>query len=131
MIAPLAYQLSYWYLKPFMNYRGFKRWKSDTYTHAHTHTRILAHTHTRAYTHTSGRQLKIGFLDFLDYSNYSDTNIAKRKIFHENIASSVRKQESVTFIIEILIWKNAKGFFVKIIFFIKILIKFNKKKYFT
>ena len=61
-----------------MSYRALKRWKSDT--HAHTH------------THTSGRQLKIIFLDVLDYSEYSDTNIRKKK-FHENIASSVRKQE--------------------------------------
>ena len=36
------------------------------------HTR--AHTHT--HTHTSGRQLKIKFLDVLDYSEYSDTNIS-------------------------------------------------------
>ena len=67
MIASLAYQILYWYLKPFMSYRGFKRWKSDTYTHARTH------------THTSGRQLKITFLDVLDYSEYSDTNISKKK----------------------------------------------------
>ena len=50
---------------PFMSYRGLKRWKSDT--------------------HTSGRQLKIIFLDVLDYSEYSDTNISKFFILHENI----------------------------------------------
>ena len=33
------------------------------------------HTHT----HTSGRQLKITFLDVLDYSEYLDTNIRKKK----------------------------------------------------
>ena len=33
--------------------------------------------HTRTHTHTSGRQLKITFLDVLDYSEYSDTNISK------------------------------------------------------
>ena len=31
--------------------------------------------HTRSQTHTSGRQLKMTFLDVLDYSEYSDTNI--------------------------------------------------------
>ena len=51
-----------------LSYRGFKRLKSDTYTHAHTH--------------TSGLQLKIKFLDVLDYSEYSDTNISK-KIFSQ------------------------------------------------
>ena len=53
-----------------MNYRGFKRWKSDT--------------RTRTRTHASGRQVKITFLDVLDYSEYSDTNISKKKKFHEN-----------------------------------------------
>ena len=38
------------------------------------------HTHARTHTHTSGRQLKITFLDVLDYSEYSDTNISKNKI---------------------------------------------------
>ena len=32
--------------------------------------------HTRTHTHTSRRQLKITFLDVLDYSEYSDTNIS-------------------------------------------------------
>ena len=85
MIALLAYQITYRYLKPFMSYRGFKRWKSDT------------HTHTC--THTSGRQLKVTFLDVLDYSEYSDTNISKFFFFHENIASSVRKQKSTSYYI--------------------------------
>ena len=52
-----------------MNYWGLKRWKSDTH----------AHTYTRTHTHTSGCQLKIKFLDVLDYSEYSDTNISKKK----------------------------------------------------
>ena len=43
------------------------------------------------HTHTSGRQLKIIFLDVLDHSEYSDTNISI--FFHENIASLVRKQK--------------------------------------
>ena len=41
-----------------MSSRGLKHWKSDTHAH------------------TSGRQLKITFLDVLDYSEYSDTNIS-------------------------------------------------------
>ena len=45
-----------------MNYRGLKSLKSDT--------------HTRTHTHTSERQLKITFLNVLDYSEYSDTNIS-------------------------------------------------------
>ena len=53
------------------------------------HTRTHTPTHTN--THTSGRQLKIKFLDVLDYSEYSDTN-SRNFFFHENIASSVRKQ---------------------------------------
>ena len=65
MIAPLVYQISYRNLKPFTSYRGLKHCNSDTYAHTHTH------------THTSGRQLKITFLDVLDYSEYSDTNISK------------------------------------------------------
>ena len=48
-----------------MSYRSFKRWKSDTYSHTQTH--------------ASGRQLKITFLDVLDYSECSDTNISKKK----------------------------------------------------
>ena len=51
--------------------------ENRTYTHkrtpAHTHT----HTNTHTHTHTSGRQLKIKFLDVLDYSEYSDTNVLK------------------------------------------------------
>ena len=39
------------------------------------------HTRTRTHTHTSGRQLKITFLDVLDYSEYSDTNISKKFFF--------------------------------------------------
>ena len=66
-----------------MSYRGLKRWKSDTHGNTHTH------------THTSALQLKITFFDVLDYSEYSDTNISKKKIFHENIAFLVRKQNYV------------------------------------
>ena len=76
-----------------MSYRGFKRWKSDTYTRTHTH--------------TSGRQLKITSLDVLDYSEYSDTNISKF-FFHENIASSVRKQNYSKF--ELKIFQLLKNF---------------------
>ena len=47
-----------------MNYGGLKIRKSSTYTH------------TNSYTHTSERQLKIIFLDVLDHSEYSDTNIS-------------------------------------------------------
>ena len=59
-----------------MSYWGLTRWKSDTYAH----------------TCTSVRQLKIKFLDALDYSEYSDTDISKF-FFYENIASLVRKQK--------------------------------------
>ena len=47
--------------------------------------------YTCTHTHTPGPQLKIIFLDFLVYSEYSDTNISNF-FFYENIASSVRKQ---------------------------------------
>ena len=47
------------------------------------HIDISSHTHTRSHTHTSGRHLKITFLDVLDYSKYSETNISKKKIFEE------------------------------------------------
>ena len=66
MTASLVYHSSYRYLKPFMIYRALKRWKSDT----------------QAHTDTSGRQIKITYLDVLDYSGYLDTNIWKKK-FHE------------------------------------------------
>ena len=59
----------------------------------HTHT----HARARARTQTSGRKLKIIFLEVLDYSEYSD--ISKKKKFHENIASSVRKQ-NVSFFVD-------------------------------
>ena len=55
-----------------MNFSGLKIRKSHTYTHTHIHPEIK-------------------FLDVLDYSEYS-TNISKF-FFHENIASSVRKQK--------------------------------------
>ena len=40
---------------------------------------------------------KITFLDVLDYSEYSDTNISKKKIFSKT-ASSVRKQNDIKII---------------------------------
>ena len=46
-----------------------------------THTQTHGHTRTCTHTHTSERQLKITFLDVLDYSEYSDTNILKKKNF--------------------------------------------------
>ena len=48
-----------------MSYWGLKRWKSDTH----------AHMYIRTQTHTSGSQLKIKFLNVLNYSDDSDTNI--------------------------------------------------------
>ena len=45
--------------------------------------RTYVHTHIRTDTHTSGSQLKIEFLDVLDYSEYSDTNISKKNVFTE------------------------------------------------
>ena len=63
MIASLVNQISYRYLKPFLSYR---RWNIENRTH----------THIRTDTHTSEHQLKISFLDVLDYSEYSDTNIS-------------------------------------------------------
>ena len=51
------------------------------------------HTHAHTHTHASGRQLKITFLDVLNYSEYSDTDISKKKIFTKT-ASSVRKQKT-------------------------------------
>ena len=54
-----------------MSYRGFKRWKLDT------------RAHTLSHTHTSGHQLKITFLDDLDYSEYSDTDVSEKKNFTE------------------------------------------------
>ena len=41
---------------------------------------LHTHTHTRARTQPSGRKLKIIFLEVLDYSEYSDTDISKKKI---------------------------------------------------
>ena len=38
--------------------------------------RMHTYTYTRIHTHTFGRQLKIKFLDVLNYSQYSDTNIS-------------------------------------------------------
>ena len=63
-----------------MSYRGFKRLKSDTYTHKYT----------RTHTHTSGHQLKITFLDVLDYSEHSDTKDSKKKNFTKTFP--MRKQ---------------------------------------
>ena len=85
-----------WYLKPFLSNGGLKFRKSSTHTHTHTHTNI----------HTSGSQLRTTFLDILDHSGYSDTNISH--FFHKNIASSVRKQKK-TNILKMsrkFIWSN-------------------------
>ena len=49
--------------------------------------------HTRTHTHTSGRQLKIKFLDVLDYSEYSDTNISKF-FFHKKTFSVTKQKQS-------------------------------------
>ena len=65
-----------------MSYRGFKRWKSDA--HAHTH------------THTSGRQLKIMFLDVVDYSEYYDTNISNFVFYENNFLSEEAKLNFLT-----------------------------------
>ena len=53
--------------------------------------------YTRTPTHTSGRQIKIKFLDVLDYSEYSDTNIRKKKKISRN--HSFCSEEAKT-------WKN-------------------------
>ena len=53
--------------------------------------------HTRTNTHISGRQLKIKFLDVFNYYEYSDTNVSKKKNFHDNIASSMRKQKLINY----------------------------------
>ena len=51
--------------------------------------------HTRINTHTSGRQLKIKFLDVLDYSEYFDTNISnfffsrKHSFLNEKVKTSL------------------------------------------
>ena len=75
LISQAVYELS-----------GFQTLKIG-HTHTHTHTRAHAHAHT----HASGRQLKITFLDVLDYSEYSGTNISKKILFTKT-AFSVRKQ---------------------------------------
>ena len=43
---------------------------------------------------TSGRQLKITFLNVLDYFKYSDTNISKKIFFRENsfLSEEAKKQ---------------------------------------
>ena len=66
MIALLAYQISYWYISNRLWVIVETLKIGNIHTHGHTHT----------HTHTSGRQLKITFLDVLDYSEYSDTNIS-------------------------------------------------------
>ena len=48
----------------------------------------------RTHTRTSGNQLKIAFLDVLDYSEYFDTDILI--FFHEKVASTVRKQKKLS-----------------------------------
>ena len=54
----------------------------------------IGHIQTYAHTHTSGRQLKITFLDVLDYSEYSDTNISKKKFSRKrNFLSEEAKEK--------------------------------------
>ena len=52
--------------------------------------------HTHTHTHTSGLQLRITFLDVLGYSEYSDTNIRKKKNSRQH---SLPSEEAKT-------WKN-------------------------
>ena len=94
MTASLVYQIPCRYVEQFMSYRDLKSWKSDTYVHRHAHTRTypsgnLQHARYWVPLATFRRQLKITFLDVLDYSEYSNTNIAI--FFYVDIASSVRK----------------------------------------
>ena len=63
---------SRWYFIGVWNIKN----RTHTHTCTHAHTRTHVHTHTHAHTHASGRQLKMTFLDILDYSEYSDTNIS-------------------------------------------------------
>ena len=57
--------------------------------------------HARTHTYsTSGRQLKITFLDFLDYAEDSDTNISKKKFSRKR---SFLSEEAKTKITPILI----------------------------
>ena len=53
-------------------------WNIENRTRRRTH----ADTHTRIHIHASRRQLKMKFLDVLDYYEYSDTNISKF-FFHQ------------------------------------------------
>ena len=46
------------------------------------------HTYTNTYTHTAGRRLKITFLDVLDYSEYSDTNISNFYLTKQSVLSA-------------------------------------------
>ena len=72
----------------FMSYQDLKSWKLDTGAQTRWIMRIWkvenrTQTHKRARAHTSGQQLKITFLDVLDYSEYFDTNVSKF-FFHQN-----------------------------------------------
>ena len=51
-------------------------------------------TRTHTYTHTSGRQVKITFLDALDYSEYSETNISKKFFLQNSFLSEEAKWTS-------------------------------------
>ena len=65
-----------------MSYRGLKRWKSDTHANTHTHTYIR----TPAKNHIF-RRFRLFWVLWQDY--------LEKKIFHENIAFLVRKQNYV------------------------------------
>ena len=68
-----------------MSYRGFKRLKSDTYTHTHAHTYIR----TPAKNH---------ILDVLEYSEYSGTNSSEKNVSrqHNFLREEVKKQFLLT-----------------------------------
>ena len=74
---------------------------------AHTHTR------TRTHTHTSGCQLKIIFLDVLDYSEYSHTNTA---MFLFSRKHSFFSKEARKFEISVSVYSEWSKTFRSIIF---------------
>ena len=53
---------------------------------------------THTHTHTSGRQLKIIFLEVLDYSEYSDTNIWNKNFSRKH---SFLSEESKCFVFQL------------------------------
>ena len=77
MTVLLVYQISYRYLKTFMSHRGFEKLKTG-------------HTNTHTFRH----QLKITFLDVLDYSEYFVTNISNFSFSQKHISLSEEKKWS-------------------------------------